>query len=75
MAPVKRSVAFNYVLIGREVLLFFNRVMGTGWLWERVPPDDNVSLSKNRVQEALELLDYILIFYGSLMFRRSTRTD
>jgi hypothetical protein len=49
-------------------------VLGTGSLWDLVLEGDNVPLVKNSVQESLELLGYILIFYGTLLFRRSTRT-
>lgn len=75
MAAATRSVPFNYILTGLAILLFFSRVMGTGSLWEQVLPSENSSLVKNSMQESLELLGYILIFYGTLLFRRSTRTD
>jgi hypothetical protein len=74
MAAATRSVSFNYILTGLAISLFFSRVLGTGSLWDLVLEGDNVPLVKNSVQESLELLGYILIFYGTLLFRRSTRT-
>ncbi len=75
MAAATRSVPFTYILIGLAILLFFSRVMGTGSFWELLLPENSVSLVKNTVQEGLELLGYILMLYGTLLFKRSTKLD
>ncbi|MFC6672212.1 hypothetical protein ACFQDL_20670 [Marinobacterium aestuariivivens] len=75
MASATGSVPFNYILAGLAILLFFSRVMGTGGLWDQVLPNGHVSLVKNSVQESLELLGYIFIFYGTLLFQHGTRYE
>ncbi|UTW12739.1 hypothetical protein [Marinobacterium rhizophilum] len=75
MAAATHSVPFTHILIGLAILLFFSRVLGTGSVWELVLPAPHDSLAKNIVQEGLELLGYILIFYGTLLFRRSSKLD
>ncbi len=75
MAAATHSVPFTHILIGLAILLFFSRVLGTGSVWELVLPSPHDSLVKNMVQEGLELLGYILIFYGTLLFRRSSKLD
>jgi hypothetical protein len=75
MAAATRSVPFTYILIGLAILLFFSRVMGTGSFWEMLLPENSVALVKNTVQEGLELLGYILMLYGTLLFKRSTKLD
>lgn len=72
MAGAIRSVPFAFIQAGLAILLFFSRVFGTGVFWEvimevgenRTPSP----LLKNSVQEGTELLGYILIFYGSVLF-------
>lgn len=70
MAAATRSMPFAYVLAGLAVVLFFSRVFGTGSLWTAVLDAgagvDAPALVKNSVQEGLELLGYVLIFYGML---------
>nr|WP_067297995.1 hypothetical protein [Marinobacterium profundum] len=76
MAAATRSVPFAYILVGLAILLFFSRVMGTGSFWELLLADNSVAaLVKNTVQEGLELLGYILMLYGTLLFKRSTKLD
>lgn len=75
MAAATHSVPFTHIMIGLAILLFFSRVLGTGSVWELVLPAPHHSLVKNMVQEGLELLGYILIFYGTLLFRRSSKLD
>lgn len=74
MAEASRSFPFAYILAGLAVVLFFSRVFGTGSLWTAVL-DSGVgvaapALVKNTVQEGLELLGYVLILYGTLLFAR-----
>ncbi|WP_020682820.1 hypothetical protein [Marinobacterium rhizophilum] len=75
MAAATRSMTFNYILTGLAILLFFSRVMGTGSLWALVLPEVDEALIKNSIQESLELLGYILIFYGTLLYRYSSKVE
>ncbi|PSJ38169.1 hypothetical protein C7I36_14525 [Zobellella taiwanensis] len=71
MARATQSVAFNYVLCGLALLLFFSRVFGTGALWDQVMASlgaEAPHLLKTVVQEGLELCGYGFIFHGSLSF-------
>ncbi|KGK40864.1 hypothetical protein LH51_19095 [Nitrincola sp. A-D6] len=72
MAEATRSVPFAYILAGLAVVLFFSRVFGTGSFWEAIlDAGANVeapALVKNAVQEGLELLGYVLVLYGSVLF-------
>lgn len=74
MAEATRSYPFAYILAGLAVVLFFSRVFGTGSLWGAIldagAGTQAPALVKNSVQEGLELLGYVLILYGSVMFAR-----
>lgn len=83
MAEATRSVPFAYILAGLAVVLFFSRVFGTGSLWGAILDAgagvNAPALVKNSVQEGLELLGYVLILYGSVLFflqhRRSVQHE
>lgn len=83
MAEATRSVPFAYILAGLAIVLFFSRVFGTGSLWDAIlhagASVDAPALVKNVVQEGLELLGYVLILYGSVLFflqhRRMTQRE
>jgi hypothetical protein len=72
MAEATRSVPFAYILAGLAVVLFFSRIFGTGSLWGAILDAgagvNAPALVKNSVQEGLELLGYVLILYGCVLF-------
>lgn len=74
MAEATRSYPFAYILAGLAVVLFFSRVFGTGSLWNAIldvgTSTQAPALVKNSVQEGLELLGYVLILYGTVLFVR-----
>lgn len=74
MVEASRSHPFAYILTGLAVVLFFSRVFGTGSLWTAVLDSGAgvmaPALVKNSVQEGLELLGYLIILYGSVLFAR-----
>lgn len=74
MVQASRSVPFAFIQSGLAILLFFSRVFGTRDFWAAVMANgagvEATSLLKNSVQEGTELLGYILIFYGSVLFFR-----
>lgn len=74
MAEASRSHSFAYILTGLTVVLFFSRIFGTGSLWTAVLDSGAgvvaPALVKNAVQEGLELLGYLIILYGSVLFVR-----
>ncbi len=74
MADATRSYPFAYILAGLAIVLFFSRIFGTGSLWSAILDSgagvQAPALVKNSVQEGLELLGYVVIFYGSVLFAR-----
>lgn len=74
MADATRSYPFAYILAGLAIVLFFSRIFGTGSLWNAILDSgmgaSAPALVKNSVQEGLELLGYVLILYGSVLFAR-----
>ena len=74
MADATRSFPFAYILAGLAIVLFFSRIFGTGSLWGAIldtgAGTQAPALVKNAVQEGLELLGYVLILYGAVMFAR-----
>jgi hypothetical protein len=74
MADATRSFPFAYILAGLAIVLFFSRIFGTGSLWGAIldtgAGTQAPALVKNSVQEGLELLGYVLILYGTVMFAR-----
>lgn len=66
--------SYYFILIGLVIVLVFSRTFGSGnQLWEYVMGDDYKRLYKTAVQEGLELLGYIVIFYGVCLFPRLAR--
>ena len=59
---------FAYISIGLLIVLVFSRVFGTGNLWREIMCDNYQSRYKDIIQESLELLGYVLIFFGSVLF-------
>ena len=57
-----------FVLIGLTVVLVFSRVIGSGHLfWRHIMGGSYTPLFKNAIQEGLEFLGYIFIFYGACL--------
>lgn len=71
MASLTHTTPFTFILIGLSMLLIFSRIFGTTTFWIAVLDDRNLQsaaiLVKSTVQEAIELLGYILISYGSVL--------
>ncbi|MBY4675409.1 hypothetical protein [Marinobacterium arenosum] len=68
MAPMSAymtSRPYPYLLIGLVVVLVFSRIFGTGHLWKAVMQVSYDNEYKSMIQEALELLGYVLIAYGA----------
>lgn len=64
-----REKFFSYLTVGFLILLFFSRLFGTGSLWELALADPtHVVGVKSTVQEGLELLGYMLVLLGSVLF-------
>jgi hypothetical protein len=59
---------FVHISIGLLIVLVFSRLLGTGHLWEKVMGDNYDWMYKTIIQESLELLGYMLISYGSVLF-------
>ena len=57
----------TFVYTGLLILVVFSRLFGTGSFWEPVMGSDYSPSYKSVIQEGVELLGYILIFYGSSM--------
>jgi len=64
---------FAYLVIGLLLVILFSRAFGTGWFWSKVMGEDYQRLYKTIIQEGLELLGYILIFFGSFLTYRLGR--
>lgn len=64
-----REKFFSYLTVGFLILLFFSRLFGTGSLWELALPDRTYVVGvKSTVQEGLELLGYMLVLLGAVLF-------
>ena len=63
-----RERFFVYILIGLLVVLVFSRTFGSGDIWKELMGDNYDWMYKATVQEGLELLGYMLIAYGSVLF-------
>lgn len=65
------------IILGLIILLLFSRTLGTGSLWEAIVPNSEARfLTKTAVQEAIELLGYILIFWaGAINHYRQWRAN
>jgi hypothetical protein len=59
---------YTYISIGLLLVLVFSRAFGTGYLWREVMGDNYDSMYKSIIQEGLELLGYVLISYGTVLF-------
>ncbi|MGD9265112.1 MAG: hypothetical protein PVJ71_04965 [Lysobacterales bacterium] len=67
--PIPGLVAskwFAYLAIGLLLVLVFSRAFGTGQLWSEVMGEDYRRIYKSVIQEGIELLGYVLVFFGAL---------
>ena len=71
----KEKRGFNYLILGLFILLFFSRIFGTGNLWRAILKEHYTSEFKTAIQEGLELLGYVLIFYGVLLMPKRVSTN
>lgn len=64
-----REKFFTYLSIGFLILLFFSRLFGTSEIWRlALGAEADVVGVKSTVQEGLELLGYMLVFIGAILF-------
>lgn len=68
MADYMGNRFFNYILTGLLIVIVFSRAFGTSSLWQTVMGEQYDPVYKTVIQEGLELLGYVLIFYGSVLF-------
>ena len=57
---------FAYLAIGLLLVLVFSRAFGTGQLWAELMGADYRRIYKSAIQEGIELLGYVLVFFGAL---------
>lgn len=68
MVVYVRKKSFAYISIGLLVVLVFSRIFGSSQLWKELMGVHYDWIYKTTVQEGLELLGYMLIAYGSVLF-------
>lgn len=68
MANASQARSFVYIVIGLAIVLAFSRVFGTGSLWRLILDVEAGSLAKNVIQEGLELLGYLFVFWGTIAY-------
>jgi hypothetical protein len=69
IAPAIESAStkpFAYLIVGLLLVIVFSRAFGTGQLWEEVMGEDYRRIYKSVIQEGIELLGYVLVFFGAL---------
>jgi hypothetical protein len=68
IAPAIESAStkpFAYLIVGLLLVIVFSRAFGTGQLWEEVMGEDYRRIYKSVIQEGIELLGYVLVFFGA----------
>jgi len=60
------STPFAYITQGLVIILIFSRIFGSGFMWRAVMGDDYDEIHKTVIQEGIELLGYMIVFYGSI---------
>lgn len=58
---------FAYIIIGLMIVILFSRIFGSGIIWRVVMADNYTTVYKGIIQEGVELLGYVIVFYGSVM--------
>lgn len=66
---------FGYLIIGLLTVLLFSRTFGTGSLWRVILKENYIGHFKTAVQEGLELLGYLLLFYGVVSISKSFQIE
>jgi hypothetical protein len=64
---------FGYLMVGLLTVLLFSRIFGTGSLWRVILKENYMGDFKTAVQEGLELLGYLLLFYGVVSISKKTQ--
>lgn len=72
MLEYMESRQFAYITIGLIIIVVYSRTFGSGMLWRDIMADDYSIVYKTIIQEGIELLGYIFVFYGSILVRIST---
>jgi hypothetical protein len=67
-----KTRGFGYLIIGLLTVLLFSRIFGTGSLWRVILKENYIVDFKTAVQEGLELLGYLLLFYGVVSISKKT---
>ncbi len=67
MAFYLQENPFAFITIGLMIVLLFSRIFGSGIIWEVVMDENYSSQYKAIIQEGVELLGYVFIFYGSVL--------
>jgi len=66
---------FDYLIMGLLIVLIFSRIFGTGDLWRAILKENYVGHYKTAIQEGLELLGYLIIFYGAILMSKISLND
>lgn len=66
---------FAYLAIGVLLVVVFSRTFGTGRLWVEVMGADYQRIYKSIIQEGIELLGYVLVFFGATRVCSLERKD
>ena len=78
LAPISsfiRMKPYYFILFGLIAVLVLSRTFGSGQIWRRIDVQGDYRLSRNIVQEGLELFGYLFISYGAFLFRRCRGFD
>ena len=67
MLEQMESRHFLHISLGLILVLIFSRTFGSGHLWRDIMGHDYSIVYKSVVQEGIELLGYIFVFYGSIL--------
>ena len=66
---------FDYLIMGLLIVLIFSRIFGTGDLWRSILKENYIGHYKTAIQEGLELLGYLIIFYGAILMSKISLND
>jgi hypothetical protein len=76
MADFIDKKPFYHIIFGLIIILVFSRVFGSGTLiWKYILSDGYHHVAKSAIQEGIELLGYIFLFYGSFLFFRERKAQ
>ena len=57
------------------IVLIFSRIFGTGDLWRAILKENYIGHCITAIQEGLELLGYLIIFYGAILMSKISLND